>query len=140
MKIEIKCTITNEFQHDGFTLFDFNHFEEYLTRKFSEKDYGKSVVKYFWGFELYKFNGGFAQFFNDDIESWKFKNKWLVTNSHFDWNEMIKLNRKEVFEAMKVEFLNSVDRIENMARKPKNFDNKTFKKDLEIVLNAYEVK
>ena len=140
MEIEIKCIITNEFQHDGFTLFDINHLEDYLNRNFSKKDYGESVVRYFFGFELYKFDGGFAQFFNDDIESWKFKNKWLVTNAHFDWNKMIKLNRKEVFEVMKVEFLNCVDRIENMVRKPKNFDNKAFRKDLEIVLNEYEVK
>ena len=140
MEIEIKRIITNEFQHDGFKLFDFNDLEKYLNEKFSEKNYGESVVKYFFGFELYKFDGGFAQFFNNDIESWKFKSKWLVTNAHFDWNEMIKLNRKEVFEVIKVELLNSVNRIENMARKPKSFDFKSFRKDLEMVLNGYEVK
>jgi hypothetical protein len=137
MEIEIKCIITNEFQHDGFKLFDINHLESFLQQKFAEKDYGESVLKYFFGFELFKFNGGFAQFFSDDIESWKFKSKWLVINSHFDWNEMIKLNPNEVFENIKIEFLNSADRIENMKRKPKKFDNKALRKDLEEILNQY---
>ncbi len=138
MEIEIKRIITSEFQNGNFDGIDLNHLEDYLNKSFTDKNYGESVVKYFFGFELYKFNGGFAQFFSDDIESWKTKSKWFVTNSHFDWNIFIELNRNEIFEIIKTEFLNSVDRIENMKRKPKNFDYKLFRKELEEVLNNYE--
>ena len=62
----------------------------------------------------------------------------FVTNSHFDWNVFINLNEKEIFEIIKTEFLKSVDRIENMKRKPKNFDYLLFRKDLEEVLNNYK--
>jgi hypothetical protein len=138
MEIEIKQIITNEFQNGNFYGIDLNHLEDYLNKSFEHKNYGESVLKYFFGFELYKFDGGFANFFSDDIESWKTKSKWFVTNSHFDWNIFIKLNRSEIFEIIKTEFLKSVDRIENMKRKPKNFDYKLFRKELEEVLNNYE--
>ena len=138
MEIEIKRIITNEFQNGNFNGIDLNHLEDYLNKSFGYKNYGESVVKYFFGFELYKFDGGFAHFFSDDIESWKTKSKWFVTNSHFDWNVFINLSEKEIFEIIKTEFLKSVDRIENMKRKPKNFDYLLFRKELEEVLNNYK--
>ena len=48
------------------------------------------------------------------------------------------LNEKEIFEIIKTEFLKSVDRIENMKRKPKNFDYHLFRKELEEILNNYK--
>lgn len=135
MEIEIKRIITNEFQNGNFDIIDLNKLEEYLNKSFENKNYGKSVVKYFFGFELYKFDGGFAKFFSNDIESWKTKSKWFVTNSHFDWNIIIKMNEKEIYETIKTEFLKSVDRIENMKRKPKDFDYKLFRKELEEVFD-----
>ena len=138
MKIEIKRIITNEYQNGNFDVVDLNHLEEYLNESFENRNYGESVVKYFFGFELYKFDGGFAKFFSDDIESWKTKSKWFVTNSHFDWNIFIELNEDEILEIIKTEFLKSVDRIENMKRKPKSFDFKLFRKELEEVLNNYK--
>ena len=140
MEIEIKSIITNEYLNGNFSAVDLNDLEDYLNKQFGTKSYGESVVKYFFGFELYKFDGGFAQFFNDEIESWKFKSKWLVVNVHFDWNVFIDLDQKETFEKIKSEFLKSVDRIENMKRKPKKFDNKLFRQDLEIVLESYQNK
>ena len=138
MEIEIKRIITNEFQNGNFNDIDLNHLEDYLNKSFRDKNYGESVVKFFFGFELYKFDGGFAQFFIDDIESWKPKSKWFVTNSHFDWNILIKINGNEIFEVIKTQFLKSVDRIEIMKLKPKNFDHKLFRRELEEVLNNYQ--
>ena len=138
MEIEIKRIITNEFQNGNFDIINLNSLEEYLNKSFENRNYGESVIKYFFGFELYKFDGGFANFFSNEIESWKIKSKWFVTNSHFDWNVFINLNEKEIFEIIKTEFLKSVDRIENMKRKPKNFDYLLFRKDLEEVLNNYK--
>lgn len=139
MDIEIKRIITNEFHNGNFQTLDLNHLEDFLKEKFFEKDYGKSVVKYLFGFELYKFDGGFAQFFSNNIESWKIKPKWFVTNAHFDWNVLNGLSKKHTFELIKNNFLNSVDRIENMKRKPKDFDYKSFRKDLSLFLEEYKV-
>jgi hypothetical protein len=138
MEIEIKRIITAEYLNGRFTTVDLNDLEDYLNKQFETKSYGESVVKYFFGFELYKFDGYFAQFFNDDIESWKFKSKCFVANAHFDWNVFIKLNENEIFDIIKTEFLKSVDRIENMKRKPKSFDYKLFRKELEEVFNNYK--
>ena len=139
MEIEIKRVITNEFHNGNFETIDLNHLEDFLNEKFFEKDYGKSVVKYFLGFELYKFDGRFAPFFSNDIESWKTNSKWFVTNAHFDWNQLINLNQEETLEIIKASFLQSVDRIANMKRKPKDFDYMSFSKDLKIILDQYKV-
>ena len=69
MEIEIKRIITNEFQNGNFDIINLNSLEEYLNKSFENRNYGESVVKYFFGFELYKFDGGFAKFFSNDIES-----------------------------------------------------------------------
>jgi len=140
MEIGIELTITNEYLESNYRDSDINDLENYLRESFAEKSYGESVVKYFFGFELYKFNGGFAQFFNNDIEKWLTKNKWFVTNAHFDWNHFITLNPEEILNLIKVEFVKSIGRIENMKRKPKHFDYKSFQKDFEEVMNDYIIK
>jgi len=138
MEIEIKRIITNEYQNGNFNSVDLNHLQDFLIKKFADKDYGESVSKYFFGFELYKFDGGFAQFFKDDIESWKTKTKWFVTNAHFDWNHFVNLNSEEIINIMTEEFSKSIGRIENMKRKPKHFDFKLFQKDFEEVMKEYK--
>lgn len=68
MEIQIEQTITNEYldNFDNKILLDL---EKYLNESFKDKSYGTSVVKYFFGFELLKFNGGFARFFPGGIAS-----------------------------------------------------------------------
>jgi len=140
MEIEIKCTITNEYLESNFNIDDINNLENYLIERFAEKNYGESVIKYFFGFELYKFNGGFAQFFNDDIEKWLTKNKWFVTNADFDWDHFINLSREEILRLIKDEFVKSIGRIENMKRKPKHFNYRLFQKDFEEIMDDYIMK
>jgi hypothetical protein len=136
MKFEIKRTITIEFSDDNFKA-DLNSLESFIADKLAEKDYGSSVVKYFWGFELFKFDGGFAQFFRNEIESWKHSVKWFVTNSNFDWNLIKSLNETETLELIKKEMIQSISRIDKMKRKPKDFDYTKLIKDLDLILNEY---
>ena len=68
MEFEIKRTITIEYSDDNLKV-DLNKLEKYISERLKEKTYGTSVVKYFWGFELFKFNGNFAQFFRNNVES-----------------------------------------------------------------------
>lgn len=140
MEIEIKRTTTNEYLDNNFINHDINNLESYLVERFANKNYGESVVKYFFGFELYKFDGSFAKFYNNDIERWLTKNKWFVTNAHFDWDYFINLNPEEILKLIKDEFAKSIGRIENMKRKPKHFDYKSFQKDFEEVMDDYIIK
>ena len=94
MDFEIKRIITNEFYQGNYSTVDLNDLEDFIKARLDKKDYGESVIKFFWGFELYKFNGGFAQFFSNDITSWKHSAKWLVSNSHFDWNIFNNLSKR----------------------------------------------
>ncbi len=136
MDFEIKRIITVEFPNN-FLKVNLNDLESFISENLSGKDYGKSVVKYFWGFELFKFDGGFAQFFKNDIESWKHSVNWFVTNSNFDWNIIKDLTEFQTLELIKKEMLLSVDRINSMKRKPKDFDCEKFSQDLESILNNY---
>lgn len=137
MEFEIKRTITNEYFNGNFK-FDLNGLEKYISDNLCDLEFGDSVVKFFWGFELYKFDGGFAQFFSNNVESWKHSVKWFVTNSHFDWNIMKDMSDSEIFEQIKVEMISSIERIENMKRKPKNFDYLSFRDKLSEILDKYK--
>lgn len=136
MKFEIKRIITVEFTGDNCKV-DFNTLESFISKKLAEKDYGSSVVKYFWGFELFKFDGGFAQFFRNEIESWKHSTKWFVTNSNFDWNIIKDLDERKTLKLIKKEMLLSIGRIDKMKRKPKDFDYKKFIQDLNLILDEF---
>lgn len=136
MEFEIKRTITIEYSVNNLKV-DLNNLEKHISESLEEKEYGTSVVKYFWGFELFKFDGGFAQFFRNDIESWKHSVKWFVTNSNFDWNAIQRLNELETIELIKKELLASIKRIEKMKRKPKDFDYKSLINDLDKILTEY---
>jgi hypothetical protein len=138
MEFEIKRVITNEY-FNGNVPFDLNEMEQFIAERLLKLSFGESVVKYFWGFEVYKFNGRFAQFFSDNIESWKHSKKWLVTNSHFDWDKIKDLDNYDFIELLKSELIKSIERINEMKRKPKNFNQKDFRDTIENILNDYKI-
>jgi hypothetical protein len=136
MDFEIKITITNEFPDDNFKV-DLIKLQNFLVNRLDGKFYGESVVKFFWGLELFKFNGGFAQFFRNDIESWKHSVKWFVVNSNFDWVIFNQMEEKKALILLKDELLNSVNRIDNMKKKPKDFNHNLLREDLNIFMMEY---
>lgn len=137
MEFEIKRTSTNEY-FNGNIPFDLNDLEEFISRKLINLNFGKSVVKYFWGFELYRFNGRFAEFYSSDVESWKYSTKWLVTNSRFDWDIVKELSNERFFELIHSAMIQSISRINNMKRKPKDFDYINFKETIDKMLTEYK--
>jgi hypothetical protein len=139
MKIEIRRTITVEYLTGNFQAVDLNDLEDFLNEKFHGKDYGNSVLKYVFGFDLYKFNGGFAQFLSNNVEIYKPKSNCYITNSHFDWNNVINLNPTETLSLIVEEFYKSIGRIENKKQKPKDFNYKNFQQDFIVIANEYKL-
>lgn len=136
MEFEIKISTTNEFPH-GELAQDLVALSDFVNEELADKYYGESVLKYFCGFELFKFDGGFAPFFDKNVEKWLFSVKWLVINIRFDWNCFYKLDREERIEMVKEELICSINRFGLMKRKPKSFDYLTFKKEMESILDKY---
>ncbi len=132
MDFEIKRIITNEFNGENINLI-LNDIENTIIQSLAGQDFGPSVVKYFWGFELFKFDGAYAQHFSDDIDSWKYSRNWLVTNAHFDWNEIKELNNEELIQEFFKGLLAAIGRIETMKKKPKDFNNQAFKAAIENI-------
>jgi hypothetical protein len=139
MEFEIKRVITNEYKDELLNI-DLNDLEQFISDGLINSDFGDAVIKYFWGFELFKFDGNFAEFFKNDVESWKHSTKWLVTNSHFDWNVVKSLDNESCLALIKIEIIKSIDRIKEMKRKPKNFDYSAFKDKVENILQDYKRK
>lgn len=136
MDFEIKRIITHEFNGNSINLI-LNDFEDFISERIATLEFGESVTKYFWGFELYKFDGRFSQFFSDNIESWKYSRKWLVTNSHFDWNKLQGLTRDELIQELRTELIAAIERIQVMKRKPKDFNNVAFKEVIEKIVSDF---
>ena len=139
MDFEIKRFITSEYEDSAFN-FDLNKLESFLKNKLSHKNYGSSVIKYYWGFELIKFDGKFAEFFSSDIQSWKTKSKSLVINTHNDWNIIAFQSEKKIFKYISKIFTQSIDHFYTIKRKPKDFDCITFKKDISNFLMEFSNK
>lgn len=136
MQFEIKRTITIEFSENNLKV-DLNDLEDFISQNLKEKSYGSSVLKYFWGFELFRYDGGFAEFFRNEVESWKHSVKWFVTNANFDWNIIKDLDEAQTLKLIKEQMLLSIGRVDKMKRKPKDFNYKKLTNDLNVILCEY---
>ena len=128
--------MTNEFPDGNFKV-DLMKLQDYLINCLKDEFYGESVVKFFWGFDFFQFDARFAQLFRNDIEICKFSVKWLVVNSNFDWITFNELEEKKALVLLKYEFLNSIERIDRMKKKPKDFNYKNFQQDIDVFMTDY---
>ncbi len=137
MEFIIERTITVEYSWDLLKV-SLNDLEDFISKNLENKDYGLSVDKFVYGFELFKFNGSFAQFFKDKyVEIWRHSVKSFITNSSFDWELVKDFNEIQTLKLIQKEIVSSINRIDNMKRKPKDFDYKRFALDINLILSEY---
>ncbi|MCW3102693.1 MAG: hypothetical protein JWO09_1133 [Bacteroidetes bacterium] len=137
MNFVIKQLITNEVNLGRYNTVDLDHFEGFVNNRLHHNSFGESVLTFYWGFELYRFDGGFAPFFKNDITSWKHSVKALVSNSHFDWNVLKNINGEETLKIIKKELLLSIQRVGEMKKKPRGFDYARLRLEVEVIVDEY---
>ena len=136
-------------------LFDTNDIEKHLNNNLYKNNFGKSVQKLYFSYDVFDFdNNGHKQYIDDEKE-YKFgKEKDLCIMEQFDsklfykpidkeeiekhggksFHEKVK---KEQLECLHKGMLNAISRIETMKRRPKDFDYKLFYIVIDELMNEY---
>jgi hypothetical protein len=136
MDFEIKKYITPEDEFGKFSLDDLTALEEFIKVNIEDRKYGGQVKKFVWGFDLYDFKGLFIKFITD-VTKWQPSLKQITSNSHFDWGKFRKLSKVQAVKQIKKECLEAIDRIEELSKKPKDFNVKLFHEEMKQVFDHY---
>jgi hypothetical protein len=137
MNFRIEKIITGESEIGDFGIEDLMDLEEFINVNIEDRQYGRSVTSFLWGFELFKFNGDLALFLKNEVAIWQSTKKCFVSNSHFDWNKFAGLTKVEALKLIKKECLNSIKRADLMKGKPKDFNTKLFIGEMKQVFDHY---
>ena len=119
--------------------FDLNEIEDEINNKIAGMTFGKSINTIDFGFELYDFNGGFANFIKQ-TESYKrygtkYKNYLVV--KHFDYSVVKDFEGKEQFDLLKHKILEGINDFDTLTKKPKDFDKIKFYETIDTTLTEY---
>lgn len=119
--------------------FDLNEIEDEINNKIAGMTFGKSINTIDFGFELYDFNGGFANFMKQ-TESYKrygtkYKNYLVV--KHFDYSVVKDFEGKKQFELLKQKILEGINDFDTLTKKPKDFDKIKFYETIDTTLTEY---
>lgn len=119
--------------------FDLNEIEDEINNKIAGMTFGKSINTIDFGFELYDFNGGFANFMKQ-TESYKrygtkYKNYLVV--KHFDYSVVKDFEGKEQFDLLKHKILEGINDFDTLTKKPKDFDKIKFYETIDTTLTEY---
>ena len=127
-------------------LFDTNHIEQFLNNQLHKSDFGKSINKIYFSYDIFSFdNNQTAKNFIDNEKKYQYgKDKDLSFMEQFDSERF--LYNKEYEEQTKlgqVEYLhkgllNAILRIKEMKRKPKDFNVDKFYADINSLMTDYE--
>lgn len=92
-------------------MIDLVDLEELINDSLSLTEYGTSIQSFYYGFELFDFEGDFAEFFlkSKDYKSYRWKMNAIVINDQFDYHVFKKLNIAEQFNKVTHSILKSID-------------------------------
>ena len=134
--------------------FDTNDIEKYLNNNLYKNNYGKSINKLFFSYDIFDFdNTGHKQYIDNEKVYQFGKDKDLSIMEQYDSKLFFKLidieamktegklfNEKRKMEQLEYFFsglLNAINRIETMKRRPKEFDYNLFYKVMDKLLKEY---
>lgn len=120
--------------------FDLNEIEDFINNKIAGKTFGKSITTIDFGFELYDFNGAFANFLkqSEGYKRYGTKHKNYLVAKHFDYSAIKNLDSKQQFELLKLKILEGINDFDTLTRKPKDFDKNKLYEILDAILTEYE--
>jgi hypothetical protein len=120
--------------------FDLNEIQDFINNRLAGKNFGTSIDTVDFGFELYDYNGGFADFLKQTIGLKRYGTKlknYLVVK-HFDYSQLKELSSEEQFRIIKAKILEGIIDYDTLKRKPKDFDYRAFYGTMEKILVEYE--
>lgn len=119
--------------------FDLTDIQDFINNHIAGRTFGKSVKAIDFGFELYDYNGGFADFMKqtDNYKRYGTKYKNYLVVKHFDYSQIKNLDGQQQYQLLKSKILEGINEYDNLKRKPKDFDKKEFYETMENILTTY---
>ena len=119
--------------------FDLNEIQDFINNKIAGKTFGKSINTFDFGFELYDFNGGFANILKqtENYKRYGTKYKNYLVVKHFDYSEIKNLDDKRQYELLKSKILEAINDFDTLTKIPKDFDKNKFYETISIILTDY---
>jgi hypothetical protein len=106
---------------------DPTEFEDFCAAHLSKTNFGTSIETFYFGLEMAELREWGELFTStSQFSSYRPRNKALVSVGQIEWNEVKHLSLHEQVAALWGSLLSSIDRIETMKRKPKDFDPAAF--------------
>jgi hypothetical protein len=120
--------------------FDLNEIEDFINNSIAGKVFGNSIKSFDFGFELYDFKGGFADFLKqtDNYKRYGTKYKNFLVVKHFDYSLIKNLDKKKQFGLLKFKILEGINDFDHLKKKPKDFDKNKFHTTIDTILTEYE--
>jgi len=124
---------------DKHILFDTNDIEKYLNNNLYNINFGNSIREVFLSYDIFDFdNPGHKQYIDDEKEYKYGKNKDLCIMEQYDKKLFYQKTKYEQIAYLHKGMLKSIERIEQMKRKPKNFNHEWFYKTIDKLMKEYE--
>jgi hypothetical protein len=109
--------------------------KDYFNATLTEKSYGESIDMFVLGFEIADLEG-WGELFNSSSRytSYRPNMKLMLSVGQINWPDVKDLSAQEQFKIFGEVLLQSIARVAEMKRKPRDFDSAAFSLDMEHLL------
>lgn len=116
--------------------------EKFINSQLIKKSFGASVDKFYYGFEIFSFSGKFIGWFHktQNIRRYSWQNKYLLSVGQIDWEKYKSVDQKSQFNMISLSIIDSIEKLQLLKKKPKDFDIIKFKIEIMDILYEYKKK
>lgn len=120
-------------------LFDTNQIEKFLNNQMRNSDFGKSINKVYFSFDIFDFDGNSATKYIDNERKYQYgRDKDFSFMEQYDSKQFLNQTKYEQIIYLHHGLLNAILRIKEMKRKPKEFNIDKFYNEINKLLTDYE--
>ncbi|MDR1317121.1 MAG: hypothetical protein LBK13_09640 [Spirochaetales bacterium] len=120
-------------------LFDTNDIEKYLNNNLYKNNFGESINKLFFSYDIFDFeNQGHKQYIDNEKKYSYGKNKDLCIMEQYNSRFFKDKTKYEQIKYLHTGMMEAIERIKDMKRKPKDFNVEGFYETLDKLMNGYE--
>lgn len=122
--------------------YDLNEIQRFINTKLAGQTFGTSIKYFYLGYEIFDFTRDHANFMEPMINLKRFGKKfnYLFMVKKFDYHKLKDVTAAEQFKVLKDTFIEAINDVDLLDKKPKDFNKPKFLIAMEKILNSYEKK
>lgn len=122
--------------------YDLNEIQRFINTKLAGQTFGTSIKYFYLGYEIFDFTRDHANFMEPMINLKRFGKKfnYLLMVKKFDYNKLKDVTATDQFKILKDTILEAINDVDQLDKKPKDFNKNKFLISMEKILTQYEKK